>query len=161
MHTSSQLLLGTVLLLVSGCAVTIKDFRETPLMVLAKVPGRHEPTANCVMLRLEETADTWPDTFRITTEGSRTSLLISRSPSGPLTLTPSPLAEIIFTESKSKDLLVESRFAATSTAEYYLDHVKPLMVNCGRQSLAEESANSVGNVRVTRPGHRHLPLNLR
>ena len=64
MLTYVQLLLGMVgLVFVCGCAVTIKEFRESPLMVLANVSGRHEPTANCVMLRLDETADAWPDTF--------------------------------------------------------------------------------------------------
>ena len=32
----------------------VDEFRESPLMVLANVSGRHEPTANCVMLRLDE-----------------------------------------------------------------------------------------------------------
>ena len=121
------------LLLVSGCAVTVKEFRETPLMVLAKASGKHEAMANCIMLRLEETVDTWPDTLRITTEGNRTSLLISRSqPSGPFIFMLSPLAEIVFTETKPKDLLIESRSRISLNAEYYLDQAKSFIAKCGK-----------------------------
>ena len=137
-YTCARFLLGISLLLGWGCAVTVKEFREIPLMVLAKVSGRHEAMANCLMLRLEETADTWPDTFRLTTEGSRTSLLISRSPSGPLSLTPSPLVEIVFTETKPKDLLIESRSGSSLNAEYYIDKAKPLIANCGKLSLVSQ-----------------------
>ena len=51
-YACSRFLLGVSLLLMAGCAVTVKEFRETPLMVLAKVSGKHEAMANCVMLRL-------------------------------------------------------------------------------------------------------------
>lgn len=133
-YTCSKFLLGVSLLLISGCAVTIKEFRKTPLMVLAKVSGKHEAMANCVMLRLEETTDTWPDTFRITTETGRTSLLISRSPSGPFAFTPSPLVEIVFTETRPKDLLIESRAQSSLNAEYYLDQAKPFIAKCASNS---------------------------
>ena len=129
-----RFLLGVPLLLMSGCAVTVKKFRETPLMVLAKVSEKHEALANCVMLRLEEMTDTGPDTFRITTEGSHTSLFISRSPSGPVRVTPSPLVEIAFTETQRNDLLIESRSLSALNAEYYVDKAKPLIANCGKQS---------------------------
>jgi hypothetical protein len=143
MLTSSKLLLGILLLIYSGCAVTLREFRETPLMVLAKIVGRHEAVANCVMLRLEESTDTWPDTFRVTTEGSRTSLLISHSPSGPFTPTPSPLAEIIFTETKPKDLLIEARSVSSAHADHYLEQAKPLIANCGKQSSSNNGSVSL------------------
>ena len=135
-YTCSRFLIGMSLLLISGCAVTIKEFREAPLMVLAKVAGRHEAMANCMMLRLEEALDTWPDTFRLTTEGNRTSLLISRSPSGPFIFTPSPLVEMVFTEAKPKDLLIESRSRPSLNAEYYLDQARQLIAVCGKQSVS-------------------------
>ncbi len=144
MRTYVQLLLGLVgFPLVCGCAVTIKEFRESPLMILANVSGRHESTANCVMLRLEETADAWPDTFRVTTEGSHTSLLISHSPSGPFTPTPSPLAEIVFTETRPKELLIESRSMPSANAAYYLEQTKPLIAKCGKQSTNNSSSASL------------------
>ena len=123
--------------------MAIREFREAPLMVLAKVSGRHETIANCVMLRLEEVTDTWPDTFRMTTEGNHTSLLISRSPSGPFVFTPSPLAEVVFTETKPKDLLIEARSTSSANAEQYLEQVKPLIVNCGKQSIANNASASL------------------
>lgn len=138
-----QLLLVSFLPLVSSCAVTVKEFRENPLMVFSKVSGRHETVANCIMHRLEETVDTWPDMFRLTTEGARTSLLISRLQlAGPFLFKLSPLAEMVFTETRPKDLLVEARYRTSVDGEYYLEQAKPLIASCGKQSLSNNTSAS-------------------
>ena len=146
--------------LMSGCALTTKDFRENPLMILGKVSGSHETMANCIMLRLEETVDTSPDMFRLTTEGPRTSLLISRLQlAGPFLFKLSPLSEIVFTEIRPKDLLIEARYRTSVDGEYYLEQAKPFIASCGKQSLSNHTSTSV---RVDRPAHgaarsRYLP----
>ena len=139
-----QLLLIALLPVLSACAVTVREFRENPLMVLSKVSGRHEAMANCIMHRLEETVDTWPDMFRLTTEGVRTSLLISRLQlAGPFLFKLSPVSEMVFTETRPKDLLIEARYRTSVDGEYYLEQAKPLIANCGKQSLSNPTSTSV------------------
>ena len=139
-----QVLLVALMPLISGCALTVKEFRENPLMILSKVAGRHETMANCIMLRLEETVDTWPDMFRLTTEAARTSLMISRLQlAGPFLFKLSPLAEIVFTETRPKDLLIEARYRTSVDGEYYLEQAKPFIAGCGKQSLSNHASASV------------------
>lgn len=124
--------------LLSGCAMTVKDFRDdNPAFMLAQVPGQHVSMASCLMHRIEENKYTTPDMFRITTEQNHTSLLISRvQPSGPFTLLLSPFAEVIFTETQPKQVLVEARHRSIIGAEGYIDAAKPYIGTCAQQSLS-------------------------
>ena len=130
------LLLACSLMLLSGCATTIKDFRETPLTYLAQVPGTHKSMANCLMLRLEETIPhVTPETFRLTTEHNRTSLIVSQQlPAGPFVFQLSPMAEFVLTETQPKNVLLESRSHLPAGSNYVND-AKPFIVICGQQSI--------------------------
>lgn len=123
-------------LLISGCATTIKDFRETPLTYMAQLPGAHKAMANCLMLRLEESLpNVTPETFRLTTEQHRTSLLVSQQlPAGPFVFQLSPMTEFVLTQTQPKDVLMEfrSRYPAGS---HYVDAAKPFIGPCAAQSL--------------------------
>lgn len=131
------LLLAFCTLLLSGCAMTVNEFRETPLTYLAQTQGQHATMANCVMHGLETRVETWPDMFRVTTNGNRTSLLVSRSQPALVGLPIlSPLTEFVFTQSTPKDVLIETRTRSYLAGSHFIDNAKPFIGSCGQPSIS-------------------------
>jgi hypothetical protein len=129
-------LLIVSLMLLSSCTVNVKEFRASPLEYLAQAPGHHQAMAGCLMLRLEESSDNGPESFRLTTVENRSSLLISRSQSsGFFSFLRSPLAEFVLTELPPKSVFLESR-TRHPDGNYFIDRAKPFIGRCGQQSLA-------------------------
>ena len=56
MIAMKYLVLITILVL-GGCATTMKDFRSNKLSYVAQLPGTHQPMAACVMAKVEEETD--------------------------------------------------------------------------------------------------------
>lgn len=136
LRTMKRLLLSAPLILLTGCAMTVNEFRETPLERIGQVPGQHKEMANCLMHGLEETVQTWPDMFRVTSNGERTSLLVSRSQPamGGLPLL-SPLTEFVITQTTPRDVLIETRTRSYLAGNHYIDHARPFINSCGQASL--------------------------
>lgn len=128
------LVLSSILL--SGCAMTVNEFRGNPLTYLAQVHGKHISIANCILHGLEETVETWPDMFRVTTNGGRTSLLVSRSQPALVGLPiSSPLTEFVLTQVTNTDVLIETRTRSYLAGNHFIDHAKPFIETCAQQSL--------------------------
>lgn len=130
------LLLAFCTLLLSGCAVSVKEFRETPLTYVAQVPGHHAEMANCLMHRLEESVDTWPNMFRITSEKNHSSLMISREQlSGGLMTDLAPIAELVVTQTDPSQVLIEERHRSGWNAYEYPQKARRFFSTCGQPSI--------------------------
>jgi hypothetical protein len=122
--------------LLSGCAMTVKEFREVPLTYLAHVPGQHAEVTNCLMHRLEENVDTWPNMFRITSEKNHSSLMINRQQlSGAFMTELAPLAELIVTQTAPSQVIIESRHRSGWNAYEYPQTARRFFAACSKQSL--------------------------
>ncbi|MCS6262402.1 MAG: hypothetical protein H8K11_01495 [Nitrospira sp.] len=125
------------LLSLSACAMTVKEFRETPLTYLAEVPGHHAELANCLMHRLEESVDTWPNMFRLTSEKNHSSLMINRQQlSGAFMTELAPLAELIITQTDPSQVLIEERHRSGWNAYEYPQKARRFFSACGQQSIS-------------------------
>ncbi len=123
--------------LLSGCAISVKEFRETPLTYVAQIPGHHAEMTNCLMHRLEESVDTWPNMFRITSEKNHSSLMINRQQlSGAFMTELAPLAELVVTQTDPKQVLIEERHRNGWNAYEYPQKASRFLSACAQPSIS-------------------------
>jgi len=123
----------------AGCAITVQEFRQTPLQYVTNVQGLHRPMPACIQYELESNIHTWPDMFQSTSNLHDSSLLISRSqPSGPFGYAISPLTEFIFMQAGPTDVSIHVRYRASLRADHFVQKAKPFFESCGHASLQED-----------------------
>lgn len=128
-----------VVLPLSGCAITVQEFRQTPLQYVTIVQGQHRPMPACIQYELESNLHTWPDMFQSTSNPHDSSLLISRSqPSGPFSYAVSPLTEFIFMQAGPAEVSIHVRYRASLRADHFVQKAKPFFESCGQASLRED-----------------------
>ena len=103
------------LLPLSGCAITVQEFRQTPLQYVTIVQGQHRPMPACIQYELESNLHTWPDMFQSTSNPHDSSLLISRS-----------------------EVSIHVRYRASLRADHFVQKAKPFFESCGQASLRED-----------------------
>ena len=127
-----------VVLPLAGCAITVQEFRQTPLQYVMNVQGQHRPMPACIQYELESNIHTWPDMFQSTTNAHDSSLLISRSqPSGPFDYAISPVTEFIFMQAGPSEVSIHVRYRASLRADHFVQKAKPFFESCGHASLRE------------------------
>ena len=127
-----------VVLLLTGCAITVEEFRQTPLQYVTKVQGQHRSMPACIQYELESNIHTWPDMFQSTLNLLDSSLLISRSqPSGPFGYAISPVTEFIFMQAGPTEVSIHVRYRASLRADHFVQKAKPFFESCGQASLRE------------------------
>ena len=123
----------------AGCAITVQEFRQTPLQYVTKIEGRDDLMPACIQYELESNIHTWPDMFQSTSNLHDSSLLISRSqPSGPFGYAISPVTEFIFMQAGPSEVLIHVRYRASLRADHFVEKAKPFFQSCGQASLREE-----------------------
>lgn len=122
----------------TGCAITVQEFRQTPLQYVMIVEGQHRGMPACIQFELESNIHTWPDMFQTTSNPHDSSLLISRSqPSGPFSYASSPLTEFVFMQAGPSEVSVHVRYRASIRADHFVQKAKPFFEPCGKASLRE------------------------